>query len=117
MGTCSSLAQLPESVGSLSLLQTLNLEYCSSLAQLPESVGVAQPASDLPGTFAQPVPDPEVAAGLGTTSRERWVAQPASDPGFVGIARAWHNFLRALGRSASFRPWICRRLLELGTTS
>ena len=36
---CSELTALPESVGNLSALHTLDLSYCSKLTALPESVG------------------------------------------------------------------------------
>jgi hypothetical protein len=39
LATCSRLQQLPESLGQLSALSSLDLSQCSSLVELPESLG------------------------------------------------------------------------------
>ena len=36
---CSSLAELPDAIGELKALTTLDLSYCSSLAALPAAIG------------------------------------------------------------------------------
>jgi hypothetical protein len=39
LSRCDALAALPKSVGNLGTLQTPNLYYCTRLTALPESVG------------------------------------------------------------------------------
>jgi leucine-rich repeat protein SHOC2 len=54
LGGCRSLQQVPVSIGQLPALSSLDLSYCSSLQQLPDTIGQLTALSDLDILLQQP---------------------------------------------------------------